>query len=104
MLVLIICNYRRRIRLRLPVSEDNVSMNPTEQEVLNWIAAVFEESPEGITRETPREQIPKWDSLGVLMLMSDMDEKFGILLEEEDLRSMNRVEDVFEVLKRHGKL
>ena len=74
------------------------------QEALNWIAELFEESPENITAETPRDDIPAWDSLGTLTLIAGMDETFEILLEDEEIQHMNKVNDILELIRKYGKL
>jgi acyl carrier protein len=76
----------------------------TTDEALKWVAGLFEESPDNLKPETPRDSIIAWDSLGVLTLMAAMDEKFGILLSESDMRAMTKVDDIFAVLRQHGKL
>jgi acyl carrier protein len=76
----------------------------TEEEALNWVAQTFEEPPGRLTPGTARQDISTWDSMGVLVLMAEMDEKFGILLTDADIQSMNEVEDILAVLRRHGKL
>lgn len=73
-------------------------------EALEWIAEMFQEPVENVTPGTPRENIPGWDSLGVLTLMAEMDETFDILLEEEDLDALKTVNDIIELLKKNGKL
>ena len=76
----------------------------TTDEALRWVADLFEQPVEKISPDTPRDEIPTWDSLGVLTLMADFDEKHGILLSDQDMRSMVRVGDILEVLHRNGKL
>jgi acyl carrier protein len=76
----------------------------TKDEALEWIAELFEESVENITPETPRDDIPAWDSLGILTLMARLDEDFEILLEEEEVQELRSVNDILEALMRHGKL
>lgn len=76
----------------------------SEMDVLNWLTVLFEEKPGALTPETSRDDIPTWDSLGVLNLMAGLDEKFGIVLTEQELQSMTRVSDILQVLHRHGKL
>lgn len=73
-------------------------------EALKWVAELFEEPLNGLTPETERLSIPMWDSLGVLTLMASMDEKFDILLSDADLQAMQKVDDIFAVLRQHGKL
>lgn len=71
---------------------------------LQWVAELFEEPVAKLTPETPRAEIPSWDSLGVLTLMAALDEQFGILLTDQEIRAMTKVGDILEVLRRDGKL
>ena len=75
-----------------------------QEAALNWIAGLFEEPPGSLTPATARDSVPMWDSLGVLTLMASMDEKFGILMSDADLRAMQKVDDILAVLRQHGKL
>jgi len=74
------------------------------EEALMWIADLFEESIEDINPETLKEDIPAWDSLGILTLMAELDENFGILLTEEEMQRLEKINDIFEILRRDGKL
>lgn len=76
----------------------------TTAEALKWVAGLFEEAAENITSDTPRDSIVAWDSLGVLTLMAALDEEFGILLTEQQMRTMQKVDDILEVLRKNGKL
>jgi acyl carrier protein len=76
----------------------------TIDETLSWIAEIFEEPADNIKPETLREDIPNWDSLGVLTLMADMDEKFGIILSDQDMQAMTKVDDILDVLRKNEKL
>jgi len=75
-----------------------------QNEALAWLAGIFEESPESLRPETPRDEIAAWDSLGVLTLMAELDEKFNIQLEADDMENMKKVQDLLAVLERHGAL
>ncbi|MGH6893980.1 MAG: acyl carrier protein [Dongiaceae bacterium] len=75
-----------------------------QQDALDWIAGIFEESPGSLTPETPREGVPLWDSMGVLALMAAMDQKFNILMTDADIAAMRNVGDILAVLRKHGKL
>lgn len=80
-------------------------MNPmSQQDALKWIAQTFEESPDKITPATPREEIAAWDSLGVLTLMAGLDQEMGIVLSDAEIRSLNSVGDILEILRKNGKL
>lgn len=78
-------------------------MMTTQDDALKWIGEMFEESAP-LTPETLRENIPMWDSLGTLTLMAGLDEKFGIMLPDEELKAMAKVDDILAVLRREGKL
>ena len=77
-------------------------MNP--KKALSWIADIFEEPPENVVSEKRRDEIPGWDSLGVLALMAGLDNDFGIVLSAEEMQAMARIDDILQVLRRHGKL
>jgi acyl carrier protein len=79
-----------------------LSMNTDE--ALEWIAELFEEPVENFRPETPRDEIPAWDSLGILTLMARLDEDFEILLEEEEVQELRSIGDILDALRRHEKL
>jgi acyl carrier protein len=74
------------------------------QEALNWIAEIFEEPAGRVTAATYRQDIPGWDSLGTLSLLAGFDERFDIHLSEQDIESLQGVEDILELLRRHDAL
>ncbi len=76
----------------------------TQQEALEWIARLFEEKPERVTPDTVRDDIPAWDSLGVLTLMADLDSQLGIQLSDDEVQGMKSVKDILNILQRNGKL
>lgn len=76
----------------------------THSDALKWIAKTFDESPERLTADTPRSDIASWDSLGVLTLMADLDQDFGIVLADGQAQAMNSTRDILEVLEKHGQL
>ena len=45
-----------------------------------------------------------WDSMGVLTLMAGMDEKFGIVMSDADIKVMKTVGDIVAILGKHGKI
>lgn len=76
----------------------------TEEEALKWIAELFQEPAENIKPETERDKIEGWDSLGVLTLMAAFDEEFDILLSEEEMQGLLKVDDILKVLRERGAL
>jgi len=71
---------------------------------LKWFAELFGLPAAGLSPETTRAQIPTWDSLGVLTLMAALDETFNLVVNDADMRSMQKVGDVLDLLRKHGKL
>jgi acyl carrier protein len=76
----------------------------TNDEALVWIARLFDERVENIRATTARDAIAGWDSLGMLTLMADLDEKFDIQVGEKETSEMVAVQDILDLLARHGKL
>jgi len=76
----------------------------TTEQALAWIAEMFEEPKGRIGRDTPRSDIAAWDSLGQLILMSALDQRFGIRLNQAELASFSSVQDVLNVLANHRRL
>lgn len=76
----------------------------TQDEALKWIAELFETSAEDLRPDTPRADIPAWDSLGVLTLMAGLDEHFQIVMNDGDAQRMSSVQDILELLRKNGKL
>jgi acyl carrier protein len=72
------------------------------EEAVNWIAEVFEEAAGRIGPQTLRKEIPGWDSLGTLSLIAGLDEKFDIQLSEKEIGSLERVNDIVDILRRQG--
>ena len=79
------------------------TMMTTQEDALKWIGEMFEQ-PGQLAPETLRENIPVWDSLGTLTLLAGLDERFGIMLSDWELRAMTKVDDILAVLRREGKL
>ena len=72
------------------------------EEAVAWIAEVFEEASGRISAQTLRKEIPGWDSLGTLSLIAGLDEKFDIQLSEKEIGSLERVNDIVDLLRRNG--
>ena len=70
----------------------------TTEEAFEWVANLFEESAEELALDTPRENIPAWDSLGTLTLMAGLDEEFDIQLNEDQIAELRTVGDVVAIL------
>lgn len=73
-------------------------------EALEWLAELFEEPKGRIQGDTPRADVAAWDSLGQLVLMSALDQRFGIRLTQEELASLRSIRDILNILGNHGRL
>jgi acyl carrier protein len=80
-----------------------ISTNIDREELSKWLCELFEEPLENITPETSREDIPGWDSLGVLVLMANLDEKFGIVLTENEITDLKCVGDIFQLIENNAR-
>ena len=76
----------------------------TVSEALKWFAEMFEEPEENIALDTKRERIEGWDSLGILTLMAELDERLDITLSEDELEDLDGIEALLDVLRRHDAL
>lgn len=75
-----------------------------QRDGVEWIAKLFEISPELLTPDTRRDAIAAWDSLGVLTLMASLDSDFGIVLTDDDVQGIKKVGDILDVMQRNGKI
>lgn len=82
-----------------------VSMNKiTRAEAVQWVARTFEEPPDRLTEETSRDQIPAWDDLGILTLIANLDQDFGLVLPAGEVQDFRNVGEILEMLKKRGWL
>ncbi len=81
-------------------SRTQVSTN----EALAMLAECFNLPIENIHADLQRDAIDDWDSMGALMLMAELDERFGLELTADVSREMTRIGDVLAFLKVHGVL
>jgi acyl carrier protein len=73
-------------------------------EILAWVADIFETPTEKIRPETKRDEIEAWDSLGILTLMARLDEDFQVLLTEEEIQQLRSVKDILNLLRKRDVL
>lgn len=73
-------------------------------EALAMLADCFNLPADQVHADLERDAIDDWDSMGALMLMAELDERFGIELTAEVSREMTRIGDVLAFLKVHGVL
>lgn len=70
------------------------------QELLQWLASVFQESADKLDESRSRESIKTWDSMGTLMLMAELDERLHLTLDEGELKGLTSIGDLFALLRK----
>lgn len=76
-----------------------MSQTVTTRQLLDWLAEVFQEDPASLTLERTRDSIPTWDSMGMLLLIAELDEKLHITLTEADLRGLASIKDIVAAVR-----
>jgi len=76
----------------------------TTAQALGLLAETFDEPLDNLSAASARDTIAGWDSMGALSLMAELDERFSIDLTADASRTMARIGDVLDLLKRHGAL
>ena len=69
------------------------------------LAAVFEDVFQHagpLTRETSSREVPRWDSLQHIALVSAIERTYSITLSMDEMMEMRTVGDIESVLRRHG--
>jgi acyl carrier protein len=76
----------------------------TRDEALAWIADVFNEPVSAVRTDARRIDLLGWDSLGHLVLISALDQQFGIKLSQKELPSLTTVQRILDLLASHERL
>lgn len=74
------------------------------EQALAILAEVLNESVDDVIPGVDLNQLPGWDSMAVLLLMAEFDERFDIMLDEEKIASLNTVNDVLNILREKNLL
>lgn len=70
------------------------------QKRLEWLTKALSVTDRTLTMEDTRSSIFEWDSMGDLMLLSGLEEDFGIVMSADDLASVASAADLFALLER----
>jgi acyl carrier protein len=74
------------------------------EEALEMIAEALNEESEDVRLGVKLDSLDGWDSMGVLMLMAEFDERFDITLEEEQVKQLVLVDDILSLLSEKSML
>ena len=71
--------------------------------ILNIISNIFEiDDPSIIDMEMTPDEIESWDSLSQLLLINSIEEEFEIVLEIEEIFSIMKIGDIYDVISKKG--
>jgi len=76
----------------------------TTAEAMQMIAEAFNEPVEDLKPDRLRESLAGWDSMGALMLIAQIDERFGVELSADTSREMTSIHDILKFLGDRGLL
>lgn len=74
----------------------------TRAELRLIVAGALEIEPDGLQEDTDLRQFEAFDSVGVLSLMIELDEKAGVKMNPEEANSLQRYGDIEGLARRQG--
>ena len=74
----------------------------SEDKVKQIISETFKVNRNDIIMEMTAEDIELWDSLGQLMLISNLEKEFNVIFELEEIFEIMSIRDIINILKRKG--
>ncbi len=72
------------------------------QEAISWLADIFNVDEKDIRVDLPRESLDYWDSMGMLLLMGELDDLFDFTLSEDQLNNISTINDLLDILKENN--
>jgi len=72
------------------------------QRVVRVFHQVFAVNPERVTMQTVPDDVPKWDSLGHMAMVSGLEREFNIQFEVDEIMEMASVAKIVELLGKRG--
>jgi len=72
--------------------------------LLHLVEDLLNIDQDSLTIDTRLINVPAWDSMGVLLLMAEMDERFSITLNEAALANLRSTADIVNVVRKAGLL
>jgi acyl carrier protein len=66
-----------------------------KQEFLSILAVEFNVSNDSLSETSVLEEIPGWDSMSILVIMSMVDERFGLILTANDFVEIKTIGELF---------
>ena len=76
----------------------------SRKDALELIAEAINEPVDEVQPGIELVTLSGWDSMAVLLLMAEFDDQFDIVLDEEKINSLKRVDDILTVLEQNNVL
>lgn len=77
-------------------------MNETDEQVINLLMEQLQINREDITEDLTFGDIPQWDSLGHMMIMAALEEKFGEEINTEAIAELVNFKSIREYIEKHA--
>jgi acyl carrier protein len=77
-------------------------MNANHEKLRQLILDIFLVPPEAYRPDLRRDEIPTWDSLGIVSLAVGIQDTFGYHLSPEEAMGLQGLSDVIVILQRQG--
>ncbi len=72
-----------------------------KEEADEIFCALFDLEPEDLNDDLSPDQVPEWDSIGHMSLVSGLESQFGVQLSTGEILEIQQLKDVYKVLERH---
>jgi acyl carrier protein len=61
--------------------------------------AAFDVDPQSINLETTPAQVPAWDSMGHVVLVSSLEQAFGVSFDVDEVMGMENVREIVKIVE-----
>ncbi len=72
------------------------------QILISCFASALNIAPDGITDELAYRSIPEWDSVGHMALVVEIEKRFDVMLDTNEIIDMSSVGTAKTILAKHG--
>lgn len=76
--------------------------NPNEERLKEIFAKVFLIDQNEVNDKLARRDLEEWDSMGHLMLISEIESAFNVFINDDDIVKIKTLRDIKKVLRKLG--
>ena len=73
------------------------------EQLIDQVAEILECEPAELKAETTFRDLPNWDSLAYMSVISMIDDEFDIVIPQEQFRGLKTIADIAEYIQRNNK-